>query len=232
MNPGDQSGRPVEGLAGIEVRPSRRSLVIRDLHAAIISGRMRPGCVYSAPVLAAQFGVSPTPVREAMLDLAKEGLVEIVRNKGFRVLEVSAQELGEIFEIRMMLEVPAVTKIAATGVSATVLDELGELADESVRRAEKRDFAGHMAADTDFHLTLLAQARNRQLVDIVRVLRAKSRVSGVDSPEKAERLVECSREHGRLVILLRARDVCGVQDLMARHILAGRELWGRDGQES
>ena len=49
---------------------------------------MRPGVVYSAPALAARFGVSATPVREAMLDLAKEGLVSAVRNKGFRVTEV------------------------------------------------------------------------------------------------------------------------------------------------
>ncbi len=212
-------------------RQSLREQVAHALRAALITGEMRPGVVYSAPVLAAQFGVSATPVREAMLDLAKEGLVEIVRNKGFRVVRPSEEELDQIFEVRMMLEVPAITRIAATGVPPEVLDQLDKLADETVRCAEGMDVTGQVTADNDFHLALLAQARNRPLLDIVRVLRAKSRLCGLDSPEKGERLLERSREHSRLITLLRARDVCGVQDLMARHISAVRDLRSDDGRD-
>jgi DNA-binding GntR family transcriptional regulator len=232
MNSDGQARTPVEGLAELEIRPSRRSQITRNLRNAIISGQMRPGIVYSAPALAAQFGVSPTPVREAMLHLAKEGLVEVFRNKGFRVVEPSDEELDQIFEVRVLLEVPAVTKIAATGVPAPALDELDKLADESVRCAESLDFSGHVAAATEFHLTLLAQARNAPLLDIVRALRAKSRLCGLVSPEQAEWLVASSREHGRLVTLLRARDVVGAQDLMARHISAVRDFRGRDSRDS
>ncbi|HLH46617.1 MAG TPA: GntR family transcriptional regulator, partial [Acidimicrobiales bacterium] len=79
---------------------SLREGVADALRAAVVSGEMRPGVVYSVPSLAAQFGVSPTPVREAMLDLLKEGLVESVRNKGFRVTEVTDAQLDEITGLR------------------------------------------------------------------------------------------------------------------------------------
>ncbi|MFE1904847.1 GntR family transcriptional regulator, partial [Streptomyces gardneri] len=69
-------------------RERLRDQVAHALRAALISGELRPGVVYSAPTLAEDFGISATPVREAMLDLAREGLVEPVRNKGFRVTEV------------------------------------------------------------------------------------------------------------------------------------------------
>src|ERR671911_3059487 len=85
-------------------RTSLREQVADALRAAVVSGEMKPGHVYSAPALAAQFGVSATPVREAMLDLAKEGLVEAVRNKGFRVTALSGRDLDELTEIRRLIE--------------------------------------------------------------------------------------------------------------------------------
>src|SRR6266571_3953143 len=79
-------------------RPSHRRHITDRLRAAIIAGTMEAGPVYSAPALAAQFGVSPTPVREAMIDLAKDGLVEVLRYKGFRVLEPSEKTLRDMLE--------------------------------------------------------------------------------------------------------------------------------------
>jgi len=73
-----------------------------------MSGEMRPGSIYSAPALGALLGVSPTPVREAMLDLTKEGLVEVVRNKGFRVVNLSESDLADLAELRYLLEVPTI----------------------------------------------------------------------------------------------------------------------------
>jgi DNA-binding GntR family transcriptional regulator len=222
----------VHGLAELGVRPSRRSEVTRDLRAAVISGQMRPGVVYSAPALAGQLGVSPTPVREAMLDLVKEGLVEIVRNKGFRVVEPTEEELDEIFELRRLLEVPTVGKIAATGAPEDALAGLDELAAETVRLAERRDVTGHVRADIDFHLTLLGLAGNAQLVEIVRILRAKSRLFGLDAPDSAEQLMRSSREHGQIVDLVRDSDVAGAQALMEQHISAFRRFWARAAPEA
>ena len=96
-------------------RTSLRQQVTEVLRGAVITGAMRPGALYSAPALATRFGISATPVREAMLDLVKEGLIETVRNKGFRVTALTDQELDDITEIRMLIEVPTTATRPAPG---------------------------------------------------------------------------------------------------------------------
>ena len=75
---------------------SLRERVSRALRAAIVSGELEPGRIYSAPALGAMFGVSATPVREAMLDLVRENLVTTVPNKGYRVTTMDEADLDDI----------------------------------------------------------------------------------------------------------------------------------------
>ena len=98
---------------------SFRGKVTNELRAAVIAGRMIPGVVYSAPALAQEFGVSATPVREAMVDLCSEGLVETVRNKGYRVTEVSDKDLDDITDLRLMIEPSAGRRAVAAGQRRT-----------------------------------------------------------------------------------------------------------------
>ena len=106
------------GLPSLRGRRSLREEITELLRAAVMAGELEPGVTYSAPSLAEQFGVSATPVREAMLDLEKEGLVEIVRNKGFRVTSPSPEELDDVTELRALVEVPTIRALAERGVSA------------------------------------------------------------------------------------------------------------------
>src|SRR5205807_8566867 len=123
----DTDRGPALNLPRVLGHNSLREQVSHALRAALIAGELRPGVVYSAPVLAAGFGVSATPVREAMLDLAKEGLVEVVRNKGFRVTELSDRDLDELTELRMLIEVPTTARLAGR-LDGAALAELRELA--------------------------------------------------------------------------------------------------------
>ena len=121
------------GLPSLRGRRSLREEITELLRAAVMAGELEPGVTYSAPSLAEQFGVSATPVREAMLDLEKEGLVEIVRNKGFRVTSPSPEELDDVTELRVLVEetqvgglsavVPTITGRAwVTGTAQYMLD--------------------------------------------------------------------------------------------------------------
>ena len=96
----------------VEKTASLRDRIGETLSAAIISGELVPGTLVSVPALAADFEVSATPVREAMLDLEQRGFVESVRNKGFRVTQVSLRDLREIVELRQLLEAPATAALA------------------------------------------------------------------------------------------------------------------------
>ena len=74
------------------------------MRTEIISGQSPPGTMYSVPTLADDLGVSTTPVREALLELARNGLIEPVRNRGFRVVEPTLEELSQLFEVRELLK--------------------------------------------------------------------------------------------------------------------------------
>ena len=210
-------------------RQSLREQVAHALRAALITGEMRPGVVYSAPVLAAQFGVSATPVREAMLDLAKEGLVEAVRNKGFRVTELSGRDLDELAELRGLIEVPTVVRLAGTG-HGPGFEALLPVAQAIVEAAERGDLLGYVDADIRFHLDLLALAGNSHLVEVVRGLRNRARLYGLSALHRRGDLVGAAREHLTLLDLLRAGDTSGTERFMREHIRHVRGIWA-DGPE-
>ncbi len=205
-------------------RQSLREQVAHALRAALITGEMRPGVVYSAPVLAAQFGVSATPVREAMLDLAKEGLVEAVRNKGFRVTELSDRDLDELTEIRQLIEVPTVTRLADPG-RAEEFARLRPVAQEIVSAAERGDLLAYVDADLRFHVELLALSGNAHLVEVVRDLRNRARLYGLSQLYARGTLTDSGREHLALLDALEAGDAATVEHIMSEHIQHVRGIW-------
>lgn len=212
------------GLPAVGERLSLREQVAQALRGALVAGEMRPGVVYSAPVLAAQFGVSATPVREAMLDLAKEGLVEAVRNKGFRVTEMSERDLDEIMELRQLIEVPTVCRLAGQ-VPAPELELLRPLAREIVSAAERGDLLTYVNADLRFHLELLGLAGNARLVEVVRDLRARARLYGLRGLADKGQLAHSAREHLDLLDALVQGDASAVERLLRHHIQHVRGIW-------
>lgn len=201
-----------------------RAGVARALRAAIISGEMQPGVVYSAPSLGARFGVSATPVREAMLDLVKEGLVTSVPNKGFRVTDMSETDLDEITGLRLLIEPPTV-RDAVSQVPADDIPELRRLAQDIVDHAVKGDLISYMEADRRFHVRLLEYSGNRRLVDLVADLRSHTRLLGLGPLVEKGVLAESADEHLELVDLIETGDAEAAERLMVRHIGHVRGLW-------
>lgn len=161
-------------LSTLAAPTNLRDQVSHSLRVSITSGELEPGRVYSVPALAATFGTSATPVREAMLGLARERLVEVVPNKGFRILEVSLGELAQIDEVRMLLEPPAVASLAGH-LSSLQLEGLRSHVDLILNHAHEGDVEGAADAAFAFRDTLLSQCPNNQLVDTIRTLRARAR---------------------------------------------------------
>ncbi|MFG3658426.1 GntR family transcriptional regulator [Streptomyces sp. NPDC047706] len=205
-------------------RSSYRERVADALRAALITGELRSGEVYSAPTLAARFGVSATPVREALLDLAKEGLVDTVPNKGFRVTAVSEQQLDEYTHVRALIEIPTTAGLARTA-DPVALAELRPVAEEIVTAAAAGDLIAYVGADLRFHLGLLALAGNEHLVDVVRDLRRRSRLYGLTALARQGRLQASAEEHLELLDALLARDEQSVHTVMTRHLSHVRGLW-------
>ncbi len=203
-----------------------REQVSRALRAAIISGEMETGAIYSAPSLGARFRVSATPVREAMLDLVREGLVEVVPNKGFRVTEISDQDLDDITALRLLIEPPVVRDVTHV-IPEEDLPRLRALAEVIVRGAADGDLVAYTEADRVFHLELLSYAENPRITDLVSDLRAHTRLLGLSSLLASGELTEVAREHLTIVDAIASRDPIAVHDVMHAHISQTRGRWAR-----
>lgn len=201
-----------------------RDQVSRALRSAIVSGEMEPGGLYSAPSLAARFGVSATPVREAMLDLVREGLVTIAPNKGFRVTELDDATLDQVAQIRQLIEPPVVRRVTPH-IPREDLPRLRRLAQDVVDGAAAGDLIAYTEADRIFHLELLAYDGNPRLVDLIAELRGQARLLGLTGLLERGELVASAAEHLQIVDLIEARDLDGVEVLMHRHIGHVRTTW-------
>jgi DNA-binding GntR family transcriptional regulator len=194
------------------------------IRASIVGGELVPGEVYSATTLSATLGVSPTPVREALLDLANDGLVEPVRNRGFRVLTIADSDLDEISELRMMLEVPAVRLVIKKATDAE-LDALEPSVAAIERAAAKNDIPAFLRDDRTFHLGLLGLTGNGRLVRSVGQLRDQTRLLGLRGLADSGQLNESAAEHRVILDALRDRDARRAEALMRHHLDHTRGLW-------
>jgi DNA-binding GntR family transcriptional regulator len=210
-------------------RTSLREQALALLREALITGRIADGAVYSAKALAAELGVSNGPIREAMLALVNDGLMEAVPNKGFRAVPVTPADLAEIYEMRLLLEVPAVARLAGGDLPGESAARLTGLAGTIERTARSGDLGGNLAADRDFHLTLLAAGGNRRLVDTVARLRDQTRLHNLRAINADGSLVASADEHRPLLAAVMGHDERTAERLMRRHLGHIREDWSQPG---
>jgi DNA-binding GntR family transcriptional regulator len=194
-----------------------RERVEEALRAALLGGQLKPGVTYTVPSMALRFGVSATPVREALLDLAGEGLVTIRPNKGFRVVTPSIETVVHTANIRRLLEVPA-TLAAARSVSSIDLDSLRKAARTTERFAGKGDVASYLRADSDFHQAVLAHCGNPVLMELSERLRAQARMHAFPAVLAMGKLEASARDHSQLIEAMAQGDADAISAVVAHHI--------------
>jgi DNA-binding GntR family transcriptional regulator len=221
----ESTARSPNSFAGMTSGPSFREQARLFIRGLIVTGQMKRDEIYSIPRLAGELQVSATPVREALLDLASEGLLEPVRNRGFRVVALSPKELSDIFAIRLLLEVPTVAEVASRGATAEQLQRLRGLATSIRESAESDDLIGFLEEDRKFHIALIDLAGNEPLSKMVAALRDRVRLFGVNAVKSKEHLATSANEHFRLLDLIEKRDADGAAAMIRRHLERSRDLW-------
>lgn len=208
---------------------SLREQATEEIRADVISGNLAAGEILSAATIAGRLGVSVTPVREAMLDLAKAGLVEPVRNRGYRVVEVGDRDLDEIIEMRMMLEVPAMALVVQRA-SDEDLEALTSALDGIEEAARASDVSRFLLHDRQFHLGLLELANNWRLVDVVATLRDQTRLVGLRALAQEHALTGSALEHRPILEALLERDAVLAERRMRDHLQHARGVWAGLGE--
>jgi DNA-binding GntR family transcriptional regulator len=186
---------------------------VRDeLQHAILEGVLQPGERLRAEALARRFGTSRTPVREALLQLEAQGLVEVEPNRGAVVRAFDAADLLDLYQLRALLE-PAAAARAATRIGDHEIEQLERLTDEHAPPERQ------MASNEQFHRIIVEAARSPRLAAAMRaasgIPRAFRSSFWHDDDQRAESLL-C---HRRLIDALTARDAPLAEAVMRMHIL-------------
>lgn len=204
-------------------RTDLRSQVTALLRARIVSGELAVDRVYSAAALAKTMGVSITPVREAILDIEHSGLIEVIRNRGFRVLSILDEDLDEIRDLRKMLEAPAMAMVAQRASDSDLM-ALKPLLEE-MQAASETDVAEFLRMDQAFHVRLMKLTRIARLVKLVEVLRDQTRLYGIAALLREGALTETMQEHRAILDALVERDIGLSVRLMHQHLDHTRGIW-------
>jgi DNA-binding GntR family transcriptional regulator len=172
-------------------------------------------------------GMSRTPVREAFLRLEGEGLLRLYPKRGALVVPVSAAEVEEVMETRVLVERFAVAKALARG--ADVTDAMRDAIARQEDRAAAGDLEGFVAADREFHTVLVAAAGNGIVMSLYDSLRDRQQRMGVEALRRSpRRLEEILDQHRGLVESIDAGDVEAALELLDVH-LRGTLLLLREG---
>ncbi|MRH91212.1 FCD domain-containing protein [Nocardia sp. SYP-A9097] len=199
-------------------RSSLRDQALAAIREGLISGQLEPGGIYSAPGLAAELGVSATPVRDAMLTLVHQGLIEAVRNRGFRVVTLSAADRLDIVQLRVLLEIPAMEELTGSPQVKDHYAEFSAVAADIVTAARHGDLIGYLDADRHFHLGLLDLLGNRRLVTVVGDLRGQTSLYGLRKLCARGGLTASAEEHLPILDALMGGDSHVTTQLMHKHL--------------
>ncbi|MER8068948.1 GntR family transcriptional regulator [Streptomyces sp. NPDC094034] len=198
-------------------QPPAADRVYSHIKEAVLDRRFEGGTLLTEGELAEAVGVSRTPVREALLKLEVEGLIKLYPKKGALVLAVSAQEIADVVETRLLVEEFTVRK--AVPASARLIARLEEVLEEQRRLAEDGDLAAVAVADRCFHAEIVRHAGNEILSKLYDQLRDRQLRMGVAVLEAhPDRIAKNITEHAEMLDAIRTGDADGAAQCVRRHV--------------
>jgi DNA-binding GntR family transcriptional regulator len=201
----------------------RRALyedVAERLRSQIFARELQPGSWIDELALAGAYGISRTPLREALKVLAAEGLVTMKPRRGAYVAEMSREDVAQVYHLLALLEADAAAQ-AAERASPEQLQTLIGLHEKLEKRSRQRD--AFFAANEAFHIALLDVAGNRWRTQIVHDLRKLMKLNRHHSLFKPGRVADSLAEHRELMHALQARQPSRAARLMREHFEQGLE---------
>ncbi len=205
-------------LAETIKRPTLHEELVERLRNLVVEDRLKPGEKVPEKELCENFGVSRTPLREALKVLASEGFVVLQANRGARVAEVTRQELENTFPVIALLEQLA-GELACKHLDAEELATIEERHSAMLKAFEMRDRQSYFQANQDIHQALIRGARNDILEGHHKLLAARVRRARFMANLSDERWSQAIDEHERMMVRLRERDSAGLGQLMKQHMM-------------
>jgi len=193
-----------------------------QLHHEILTCFLAPGQVVSERELAHRYGISKTPIREALAKTCHDGLMHRLPGRGYMVAPITIKDIQELFDLRLILEVAAAER-AAQNPMPDLIPQLKEMSDVSYDLEDPESHIHFLKTNRDFHLTLAEAAGNRRLVvTLEELFNQMERLFhlGLRLRDSSQEMV---REHHEVVDALEEGDIGSVRAVIARQILTSRD---------
>ena len=196
------------------------------LRHAIFSHEFEPGSWIDEQSLAKAYGISRTPMREALKVLSVEGLVTLIPRRGCYVAEIPEGEVEEIFPVLALLEGRSARE-ATLKASAEDIRHLQELHEKLERYASQKKTENFFEVNQEFHRTLHEIGGNRWLMQFIDEMRKVMRLVRFHSLASEGRMEQSVAEHRQIMAAIRKRDAEAADKLMHDHLLSGRDAFSK-----
>lgn len=199
-----------------------RESIAEALRNSIMRGQLKPGIKISEPSLATQFGISRTPVREAIRQLDSEGFLQVIPRRGARVAPLSEKDIHEFYEIKAILEGYA-ARLAAPRITDKELDKMEHLNTALEKADKEQDYRRAFKLHNEFHEVFLRASGNEQLYQLIRMLVSKFQRFRIllTIAGKSENSIA---QHYDIVKAFRERNVEKAAQLVADNASLGKEI--------
>jgi DNA-binding GntR family transcriptional regulator len=201
--------------------PALYAQVAERLRSRIFAHQLEPGAWVDEQAIASEFGISRTPLREALKVLAAEGLVQLRPRRGCYVASLSEQDLDEIFPVIALLEGRCAEEATAKATDSD-LKRLAAIHADLERHAGNSDPNRFFEANQQFHNALQDLAGNRWLKQLIDETRQFIKLTRRDSLNLEGRLKQSLAEHRAVLAAVQRRDAGEAGRLMRDHLLSGR----------
>ncbi len=189
-----------------------------------MSGVLMPGDTIDERSLSQRFDVSRTPAREAIMQLAANGLVRMSPRHGAIIVETSAEEAISMMETLVSLEAEA-TMLAARRLQGTEIEKMERIHAESEIAAKSIDSDAYMVCNKQFHELIYVGSRNPYLTELIRKTRLRMAFYSQSSLSQPARITASWDEHGAVLAALRAGEINLAGQRMREHILSGGRVY-------
>lgn len=207
----------------VEKHLTLRERILETIRDAIMSGALKPGEKVAEPELAARFGISRTPIREAFRQLESEGYLTVIPRKGALVAAFSAKDVEEFYAIKSILEGYAARK-ACSRLSIKEIDKLEGINEKLRDIAREGDVRNFFKVHNHFHDLFIRGAGNEKLHDMISGLLQKFQRLRLASLSKPGRMLISVEEHEKIIDAFRKRDAVLAEMLVQKNAEYGGKV--------
>lgn len=202
--------------------PSLKEMALSTIKEAILSKKLEPEKMYTEAVLTNELGISRTPVREALIQLASQGLIVYHPRKGFQIKLLTERDVENLFELRLALEMAVIRHIAEE-LTDRSLTEIEKVWLRYQKVVQKGNPVLSIRANRDFHICLANLTENSYLIKALDEIRDLTDLASIRSLEVDSRTLEAADEHEKIFAQLKKKSINGALKEMENHLRTTKE---------